>query len=110
MGKGDKKTARGKRVIGSSGKVRQRKSKTGFVATPKSAEKEEAPVKKAPAKKAPAKKAPAKAAAAKKPAAKKTTTAKKAPVKKAAPKKEGDKQLMTLLNIAKATLQKGSFF
>ena len=105
MGKGDKKTARGKRVMGSSGKVRQRKSKTGFVATPKSAEKEEAPVKKAPAKKA-----PAKAAAAKKPAAKKTTTAKKAPVKKAAPKKEADKQLMTLLNIAKATLQKGSFF
>lgn len=90
MGKGDKKTAKGKRIMGSYGKVRKRKSSTGYTATPKSAEKEETVEKKAPAKKAPAKKAPAKTSTttAKKPAAKKTTTAaKKAPAKKTTTKK-----------------------
>jgi ribosomal small subunit protein bTHX len=83
MGKGDKKTKRGKITIGSYGVKRKRKKDRKFVA-PKVAEKpkvkveeEEKPVKKA-APKAEATKKPA----AKKPAAKKTTA------KKAVPKKE----------------------
>jgi len=73
MGKGDKRTARGKRVIGSSGVSRQKK-KIKYVAP-------EAPVKKAEAPKAEKKAAPKKAAA-------KKTTAKKAAQKKAAAKKD----------------------
>ena len=68
MGKGDKKTRRGKITMGSHGVSRPRKKSTGKVvakaATPK-AEKEAAP-KKAAAKKAAPKKAAAKKAAPKK--------------------------------------------
>lgn len=63
MGKGDKKTAKGKRIIGSSGVTRQRKKATY---TPPAA-----PVKKAAPKKEAAKKTAAKKAAPKKAAAKK---------------------------------------
>lgn len=74
MGKGDKKTAKGKRIIGSSGVTRQRKKATY---TPPAA-----PVKKAAPKKA----------AAKKEAAPKKTAAKKPAAKKAAPKKAAAKK------------------
>lgn len=76
MGKGDKKTKKGKISSGSYGVTRKRKKKAVFVAKPKAKKaapkKEEAPVeeettKKTVAKKPAAKKAPAK----KKPAAKK---------------------------------------
>ena len=63
MGKGDRKSARGKRIIGSSGVTRKRK-KTKYVAPVPE-------VKAAP--KVEVKKAPAPKAAAKKTAAKKTT-------------------------------------
>ena len=71
MGKGDKKTARGKRIIGSSGVTRQKKKATFVVP--------EAPVKKPTPKKAP-----------KKAAAPKKTTAKKAAPKKAAKEEKTD--------------------
>lgn len=75
MGKGDKRSAKGKRIIGSSGVSRQKK-KDIYVApaTPvkkASTKKEEDQPKKAAAKKPAAKKAAPKKAAAKKPAAKK---------------------------------------
>jgi len=63
MGKGDKKTAKGKRVIGSYGNVRKRKSSTSAVVTKEKAEKP---------------------AAEKKPAAKKASATKKTTTKKAA--------------------------
>ena len=75
MGKGDKRSAKGKRTRGSSGVTRQRK-KTTYTAP-------EAPEKKVKEKKS--EDAPKKAAT-KKPAAKKATT------KKAAPKKEAAKE------------------
>jgi ribosomal small subunit protein bTHX len=69
MGKGDKKTAKGKRVMGSYGNTRKRKSSnttgTAVVAKAEVAEK------------------PKKAAAPKKEAKPKAETAKKAPAKKA---------------------------
>jgi ribosomal small subunit protein bTHX len=67
MGRGDKRTAKGKRTAGSFGNSRKQKrvTKTGAGATAvKSGA--DAPAKKTAAKKAPAKKAPAKKAAAKK--------------------------------------------
>ena len=83
MGKGDKKTKKGKISQGSYGVTRKRKKPTPVVASakpkkvaPKKAEEKAETVKPA-AKKAPAKKtatAEKKPAAAKKPAAKKTTT------------------------------------
>jgi 30S ribosomal protein S31 len=72
MGKGDKKSKRGKITIGSYGVSRKRKKSSGIAATPK---KEAAAATEAPAEK-PVKKAPAKAAA--KPAAEKKPAAKKA--------------------------------
>jgi len=67
MGKGDKKTAKGKRVIGSYGNVRKRKSSTtAAVVTKVTKEKVEKP------------------ATEKKPAAKKATATKKTPTQKAA--------------------------
>lgn len=65
MGKGDKKTAKGKRAMGSYGKTRKRKEDAPIVVVKK--EKKEKPAKAEPK---------AKATAAKKPAAKKTTTKK----------------------------------
>ena len=80
MGKGDRKTARGKRTIGSYGVSRKRKKSVKFVAKPKK--------KKAPAKKT--------ADTAEKPVAKKAPAKKKAtPAKKkteAAAKKDTDKK------------------
>lgn len=70
MGKGDRKTTKGKRIIGSYGNTRKRKKSTPTVAEAK-----------------PKKKAAPKKAAESKPAAKKTT-AKKAPAKKAEEKTE----------------------
>lgn len=72
MGKGDKKTTRGKRVRGSYGKTRPRKKPRNGAAVV--AEKPAEEVKKTTAKKAPAKKATTKKTVAKKPAAKKKTT------------------------------------
>lgn len=75
MGKGDKKTKKGKITIGSYGVSRKKNKKNVFVITkpkakkaaPKATEDKEKPAAKKPAtKKAPAKKAPAKKAAAKK--------------------------------------------
>jgi len=62
MGKGDKKTARGKRFAGSHGNTRAAGKKPSQVAA---ANPTKPVAKKAPAKKAAAKKAPAKKAAAK---------------------------------------------
>ncbi|PWL29575.1 MAG: 30S ribosomal protein THX [Fluviicola sp. XM-24bin1] len=76
MGKGDRRTTKGKRILGTYGNTRKRKKSTPTVAEAK-------PKKKA----APKKAAPKKAAAEDKPAAKKTT-AKKAPAKKAKEKTE----------------------
>ena len=69
MGKGDKKSKKGKISSGPYGITRKRKKKPAFVAKVKKAtpKEEEAPAKEETVKKAPAKKAPAK----KKPAAKK---------------------------------------
>jgi len=67
MGKGDKKTAKGKRVIGSYGNVRKRKSSTAAVVVTK-----------------PTKEKAEKPTAEKKPAAKKATATKKTTTKKAA--------------------------
>lgn len=75
MGKGDKKSRRGKIVNGTYGKRRPKKESNGFVATQKTegSDAEAKPVKKAPAAKAESAKKPvAKKPAAKKPAAKKT--------------------------------------
>ncbi|MEY4803531.1 MAG: ribosomal protein Thx [Bacteroidota bacterium] len=66
MGKGDKKTTKGKRSMGSYGKTRKRKEDTPIIVAKK--EKPVKPVKAEPKAKA--------AAATKKPAAKKTTTKK----------------------------------
>ena len=104
MGKGDKKTKRGKIVNGSYGRLRKRKKeKTRYVKpavaqAPKEEKAEVAeetsPVKKAPAKKSTTKKTTAKKTtktaekAEKKPAAKKTT-AKKTTAKKTTEKAEG---------------------
>jgi ribosomal small subunit protein bTHX len=71
MGKGDKKSAKGKRIMGSFGKVRKRKASNGYTSPPKSAENEETVEKKAPAKKPTAKTTAAKKPTAKKPATKK---------------------------------------
>lgn len=65
MGKGDKKTAKGKRAMGSYGKTRKRKEDAPIVVVKK--EKKEKPAKAEPKAKATAAKKPA----AKKPAAKK---------------------------------------
>ena len=70
MGKGDKKTAKGKRIIGSYGNVRKRKPSASALVAKVSAEKAEKPA---------AEKKPAE----KKPAAKKASTAKKTTTKKA---------------------------
>ena len=84
MGKGDRKTAKGKRTIGSYGNTRKRKKAIQVVAAPK---KKSAPKKKATApevedtKKTTAKKT-AKKTAAKKPAAKKPAAKKPAEKKK----------------------------
>jgi 30S ribosomal protein S31 len=64
MGRGDKRTAKGKRTAGSFGNARKQKRVTKKTTAVKSGP--DAPAKKAPAKKAAAKKAPAKKAAAKK--------------------------------------------
>ncbi len=74
MGRGDKKTAKGKRTIGSYGVSRPRKQAT-YPATTSVTETVEEEVKTA-AKKAAAKKPAAKKPAAKKPAAKKETVKK----------------------------------
>lgn len=78
MGKGDKKTAKGKRAMGSYGNSRKRKSPTTSVApSSKKSAVEEVKEKKPAAKKAAAPKATAeKKTAAKKPAAAKKTTKK----------------------------------
>ena len=79
MGKGDKKTKRGKIVNKSYGVRRPRKKSSGYTPAPKAepvAEETPAPAKKAPAKKTAAKKPATKKTAAKKPAAKKTTAKK----------------------------------
>jgi ribosomal small subunit protein bTHX len=74
MGKGDKKTKKGKTFAGSYGKTRKRKAATTFVA-PKA--KKAAPAKEVKEVEKPvAKKAPAKKPAAKKAPAKKTATKK----------------------------------
>lgn len=75
MGKGDKKTAKGKRSMGSYGNSRKRKSPTSRAAVAsKPSVKEEVAEKKPATKKATTPKATAeKKTAAKKPAAKKTT-------------------------------------
>ncbi len=70
MGKGDRRTTKGKRILGTYGNTRKRKKSTPTVAEAK------------PKKKAAPKKAAKKKAAAKK------TTAKKAPAKKAEEKTE----------------------
>lgn len=80
MGKGDKKTAKGKRTMGSYGNTRPKKKSTPVAVKP--AVKKEAAEAKPAAKKTAAKKTTAKAepkaktTAANKPAAKKTTTKK----------------------------------
>lgn len=73
MGKGDKKSKRGKIIMGSYGISRKRKKSSGFAATPAKAVAEVAPEEKAekPVKKAAPKAASEKPAAEKKPAAKK---------------------------------------
>ena len=78
MGKGDKKTAKGKRAMGSYGNTRKRKSPVAPApASTKKVAKEEAKEKKPAAKKAAVPKATAeKKTAAKKPAAAKKTTKK----------------------------------
>ena len=93
MGKGDKKTKRGKIVNKSYGVRRMRKKSSGYTPVPKAepvVEETPAQVKKAPAKKAAAKKTAAKTTTAKKTADKKTV-AKKAPAKKTTAKKTTDK-------------------
>lgn len=69
MGKGDKKTAKGKRAMGSYGKTRKRKEDAPIIVIKKEKkEKKEKPAKAEPKAKA--------ASTAKKPAAKKTTAKK----------------------------------
>ncbi|MCE2713580.1 MAG: 30S ribosomal protein THX [Cryomorphaceae bacterium] len=72
MGRGDKKTAKGKRALGSYGNSRKKKTTKPSVA----------PVAKAEKKKETAEKKPATKKAAAKPAAEKKPAAKKAPAKK----------------------------
>ena len=72
MGKGDRRTTKGKRILGTYGNTRKRKK-----STPTATLKEAAPKKKAAAKKTTAKKETAK-----------KTTAKKATAKKTVEKKE----------------------
>ena len=95
MGKGDKKTKRGKITNGSYGNKRPRKTGAGYVAPVKPAKtavKEDVVEEvKAPDTPKTEKKPAAKKTTAKKPAAKKTTE-KKEPAKKAAPKKKEDKK------------------
>lgn len=75
MGRGDKKTAKGKRAMGSYGNTRKRKESSHIQPTAKSATlNADAPAEKKPAVK---KAAAPKAAAEKKPAAKKPASAKK---------------------------------
>jgi len=86
MGKGDKKSARGKRFSGSYGKTRQKNKKvrhTSKVMQPAAEAKEEKPKKGAAKKTTTAKKATA---------AKKTTAAKKPAAKKPAAKKTAAKK------------------
>ena len=92
MGKGDIKTKKGKRIRGSYGKTRKRKSASTVIAPAAKAAPQKAAVKKPAAKKAAPKTAAKKTTAAKKPAAKKTTAAKKPAVKKAPAKKTADKK------------------
>ena len=73
MGKGDRKSARGKRIIGSSGVTRKRKKVTYVAPVPEKKVKPAEETKKTVAKKAPTKKTAEKKTTAKKPAAKKTT-------------------------------------
>lgn len=80
MGKGDKKTARGKRVNGSYGKVRKRKKSSTISEVSAKAEKKPA-VKKSSAKKTTTKKTTTKKVATKKTATK-TSSSKKETTKK----------------------------
>lgn len=96
MGKGDRKTAKGKRFMGSYGKTRTKNSSSGYKATAatESKTKKDEPVKKKAAKKADkpaAKKSTAKKATEKKTSAKSTakkSTAKKTTAKTKAKAKE----------------------
>lgn len=72
MGKGDKRSKKGKRILGTYGNSRKKKVAAPIIVTKKKAK----PAKEETTKETEAKKAPAKKAAAKKPAAKKTTTKK----------------------------------
>ena len=72
MGKGDKRTAKGKRVMGTYGNSRKRKSTKPDVITKTKSKSSKAGTEK----EAPAKKATTKKTAVKKPAAKKTTAKK----------------------------------
>lgn len=83
MGKGDKKTAKGKRAMGSYGNTRQRKSSVTTVSAEKPAK-----VKKEKVTKAPAAKKVAAAPAEKKVVAKKAPAAKKPAAKKASEPKD----------------------
>ncbi len=92
MGKGDKKTKKGKRTVGSAGNSRPNKRKKRLASVKKAGAKKAAPKKAektAAPKKAAAKKAAPKKAAAKKAAPKKAEATKAAPKKaaKKAPKK-----------------------
>ena len=87
MGRGDKKTAKGKRALGSYGNTRQKK-KTGNSIMPKEEMTSKKEVKETTEKKTTAKKTTAKATAEKKPATKKTTTKKTTEAKPAKTKKE----------------------
>jgi ribosomal small subunit protein bTHX len=80
MGKGDKKTAKGKRVMGSYGNSRRKKTTTAIVkpSVKQEKDKEAKPVKKTVAKKA----ATPKATTEKKPAVKKASTTTKKTTKK----------------------------
>jgi ribosomal small subunit protein bTHX len=85
MGRGDKKSAKGKRAMGSFGNVRKKKVSKPSVAPVAKKEKSEAVVEKKPAAKKPAatkKTVASKPAAEKKPAVKKAPVAKKAPAAK----------------------------
>jgi len=103
MGKGDKKTKRGKITRGSYGNKRPRKTSVSYVAPAKPAKKAvkkeeivekevKTPVKPKAEKKPTAKKTTAKKAETTKKSAEKKAPAKKAPAKKAAAKKTEDKK------------------
>lgn len=94
MGRGDQKSAKGKRARGSYGITRPRKSDSPAVTTTAKKVKKVAAEKAEPVKKPTAAKKPAaekKPAAAKKPAAEKKTTTAKAPAAKKAPAKKAEK-------------------